>query len=75
LTASRLPNTRFAANLYTDAKICQLPAPVDVFNHFVDASGNVLPNAPKLAILPVNRTGLSARERLDADGPRELPLA
>jgi len=48
LTASPFTNTRFAANTsYTDAKFASFPRAVDVLNHFVDASGNVLPNAPK----------------------------
>jgi iron complex outermembrane receptor protein len=48
LTASPFADTRFAANTsYTDAKFASFPRAVDVFNHFVDAGGNVLPNAPK----------------------------
>jgi iron complex outermembrane receptor protein len=48
MTASPFANTRFAANTsYTDAKFASFPHAVDVFNKFVDASGNVLPNAPK----------------------------
>jgi iron complex outermembrane receptor protein len=48
MTASPFANARFAANTsYTDAKFASFPHAVDVFNNFVDASGNVLPNAPK----------------------------
>jgi iron complex outermembrane receptor protein len=48
ITASPFANTRFAANTsYTDAKFASFPHAVDVFNHFVDATGNYLPNAPK----------------------------
>jgi iron complex outermembrane recepter protein len=48
VTAAPFANTRLAANTsYTDAKFASFPRAVDVFNHFVDATGNVLPNAPK----------------------------
>jgi iron complex outermembrane receptor protein len=41
-------HTRLSFNTsYTDAKFTSFPQAVDIFNHFVDASGNTLPNAPK----------------------------
>jgi iron complex outermembrane receptor protein len=33
---------------YNDAKFKSFPKAVDIFNNFVDASGNTLPNAPRL---------------------------
>ena len=48
LTARPAPNTRLTANTsYTDATFKSFPRAVDLFNNFVDATGNVLPNAPK----------------------------
>lgn len=48
LTARPARNTRLSANTsYTDAKFASFPRAVDLFNNFVDATGNVLPNAPK----------------------------
>ena len=40
--------TRLSGNFsYTDATFTSFPRAVDLFNNFVDASGNRLPNAPK----------------------------
>lgn len=48
LTVRPTPTTRLTANTsYTDAKFKSFPRAVDLFNAFVDASGNVLPNAPR----------------------------
>jgi iron complex outermembrane recepter protein len=50
LEFSALPfeHTHLTANTsYTDAVFTSFPKAVDLFNHFVDATGNVLPNAPK----------------------------
>ena len=48
LTARPAHNTRLSANTsYTDATFSSFPRAVDLFNNFVDATGNVLPNAPK----------------------------
>ena len=46
--ARPLDHMRLSFNTsYTDAKFISFPKAVDIFNHFVDASGNTLPNAPK----------------------------
>ncbi|WP_174292166.1 TonB-dependent receptor, partial [Sphingomonas bacterium] len=48
LTARPAANTRLSANTsYTDATFNSFPRAVDLFNNFVDASGNTLPNAPR----------------------------
>ena len=47
-TATPFEHTHLSANTsYTDATFKSFPKAVDVFGNFVDASGNVLPNAPK----------------------------
>ena len=49
LNARPFERTRLSANMsYTDAIFSSFPRAVDVFNAFVDASGNRLPNAPEL---------------------------
>ena len=48
VNASPYERTHFSANTsYTDATFKSFPRAVDVFGHFVDATGNVLPNAPR----------------------------
>lgn len=48
LNARPFERTRLSANAaYTDATFSSFPAAVDIFSHFVDASGNSLPNSPK----------------------------
>ena len=48
LSARPFDHTRLSFNTsYTDAKFTRFPQAVDIFNHFVDATGNTLPNAPK----------------------------
>jgi iron complex outermembrane receptor protein len=49
MNARPLDHTRLSFNTsYTDAKFISFPKAVDLFNNFVNASGNTLPNAPKL---------------------------
>lgn len=48
LNAKPFEHTVISANTsYTDAVFKRFPKAVDIFNNFVDASGNTLPNAPK----------------------------
>ncbi len=48
LNARPFEHTRISANTsYTDAVFKRFPRAVDIFNNFVDATGNKLPNAPK----------------------------
>jgi iron complex outermembrane receptor protein len=48
VNATPVEHVRLSANgSYTDAVFKSFPKAVDLFNAFVDASGNVLPNAPK----------------------------
>ena len=48
VTARPAANTRLTANTsYTDATFSSFPRAVDLFNNFVNATGNRLPNAPK----------------------------
>ena len=47
VTMRPFDHTRITANTaHTDAKFTSFPRAVDLFNNFVDASGNHLPNAP-----------------------------
>ncbi len=47
VTMRPLEHTRITANTaHADAKFTSFPRAVDLFNNFVDASGNHLPNAP-----------------------------
>lgn len=48
VNAAPFEHTRISANTsYTDATFKNFPRAVDIFNAFVDASGNHLPNAPR----------------------------
>ena len=50
VNARPLEHTMISANTsYTDARFTSFPKAVDIFNHFVNAAGNSLPNAPKWA--------------------------